>query len=261
MSMSDTHAKIEIVRGPYVLVAPNGARRGPSDHPELPVSIDQIVETAGACFAAGAHGLHLHIRDKQGQHSLDARQYLETMAELQRAVPEMDVQITTEAAGVFEVAAQLACLEEVQPGWASISVREIARSPEMAPRVYGLCAEQGTRVQHILYDAEDAALLTQWQKVGIVRDGQVDRLLVLGRYTSGQQSSPTDLDKFPTDVSPWMVCAFGAQEHACLAYAARRGGDVRVGFENSLTDQNRNLWKDNAASVTALVAMLEGAVE
>ncbi|WP_254437904.1 3-keto-5-aminohexanoate cleavage protein [Ruegeria arenilitoris] len=259
--MSDTRIKTETSRRPYVLVAPNGARRGRSDHPELPVSIDQIVDTARACFEAGAQGLHLHIRDKQGQHSLDAGQYLETMTELRRSVPGMDVQITTEAAGLFDVPAQLTCLEQVRPSWASVSVREIARAPELAPRVYELCAEQETRVQHILYDADDAALLAQWQKVGIVRDGQVDRILVLGRYSSGQQSSPKDLDQFPTGTSPWMVCAFGAQEHACLVHAARRGGDVRVGFENSLTDQNGNLWKDNAASVTALIAMLEGAVE
>ncbi|MFY2826396.1 3-keto-5-aminohexanoate cleavage protein [Ruegeria sp. MALMAid1280] len=259
--MSDTQTKTETARRPYVLVAPNGARRGRSDHPELPVSIDQIVETARTCFEAGAHGLHLHIRDMRGQHSLDAGQYLETMAELRRVVPEMDVQITTEAAGLFDVPTQLACLEQVRPGWASVSVREIARAPELASRVYGLCAEQGTRVQHILYDAEDAALLVQWREAGVVRDGQLDRLLVLGRYTSDQQSSPQDLDQFPQAASPWMVCAFGALEHACLAHATRYGGDVRVGFENSLTDQDGNLWKDNAASVTALVAMLERAVE
>lgn len=259
--MSDTRIENKPIRRPYVLVAPNGARRGRSDHPELPVSIDQIVATASACFRAGADGLHLHIRDKQGRHSLDAGQYLETMSELRRVVPEMDIQITTEAAGVFDVPAQFACLEKVRPGWASVSVREIARELELASRVYGLCADQGTRVQHILYDADDAALLSQWQNDGIVRDGQVDRILVLGRYTSGQQSSPKDLDQFPVGTSPWMVCAFGAQEHACLVYAARRGGDVRVGFENSLTDQNGNQWKDNAASVSALIAMLEGAVE
>lgn len=257
--MSETQSNPETGRYPYILVAPNGARLGRPDHADLPVSTDQILQTARACFAAGADGLHLHIRDKRGQHSLDAGRYLETMAELRRVVPEMDIQITTEAAGMFDVGAQFACLQNVRPQWASISVREIARAPELAPRVYGLCAEQGTRVQHILYDAEDAALLTQWRKAGIVRDEQSDRLLVLGRYATGQQSTPHDLDQFPGDASAWMVCAFGLQEHACLEYAARRGGDVRVGFENSLTDHNGNIWENNAASVSALVAMLEGA--
>ncbi|WP_170381291.1 3-keto-5-aminohexanoate cleavage protein [Ruegeria atlantica] len=255
--MSDMRSKIR----PYILVAPTGARRGPVDHPNLPVSTDQIVEAAKASFDAGANGLHLHVRDSNGLHSLDDGLYLETMAELRAAVPEMDIQITTEAAGTFDVPAQFACLERVRPEWASISVREIARAPEWAERVYGLCAEQDTRVQHILYDSEDAALLAQWQKAGTVRVGQSERIFVLGRYTAGQQSAPQDLDHFPKTKSPWMVCAFGAQEHACLTYAARQGGNVRVGFENSLTDEDGNLWKNNAASVSALVATLERAVK
>lgn len=251
--MSDTRTR----RFPYILVAPNGARRETADHLMLPVSTDQIVDTAIRCFAAGANGLHLHIRDAQGRHSLDAGQYLETMAELRQVVPSMDIQITTEAAGMFDVETQHRCLRDVKPKWVSMSVREIAREPALAPLVYSLCAEQGTRVQHILYDAKDAALLSRWRDAGIVRPEQTDRLLVLGRYESGQESAPRDLDQFPSEATPWMVCAFGAVEHACLAHAAHRGGDVRVGFENSLTDREGTVWNDNAASVSALVAMLE----
>ncbi|MCA0926858.1 BKACE family enzyme [Ruegeria profundi] len=259
--MSDSRSEKQSARRPYVMVAPTGARRGRTDHPALPVSIDQIVETGRACFQAGANGLHLHIRDAEGRHSLDPARYVETVAALRRAVPELELQITTEAAGVYDVPAQIDCLEKVCPDWASVSIREIARSPDLADRVYGLCAAQGTRIQHILYDSEDAALLAEWTKAGIVREEQTECIFVLGRYAAGQQSCPHDLDQFPKGQSPWMVCAFGPQEHACLTYAAKQGGDVRVGFENSLTDENGNFWKDNAASVSALVAMLERAVK
>ena len=155
------------------------------------------------------------------------------------------------------MAAQLACLRDVRPDWASVSVREVSRSPDLAPKLYALCKDQGTQVQHILYDAEDAELLAHWQQDGTVRPGQADRLLVLGRYTTNQQSCPDDLNAFPPAASDWMVCAFGTGEHACLQESARRGADLRVGFENSLTDQNGTAWADNAASVAALVAALE----
>ncbi|WP_298848567.1 3-keto-5-aminohexanoate cleavage protein [uncultured Ruegeria sp.] len=241
---------------PYILVAPNGARRSRRDHPALPVTTDEIVRAARNCHAASANGVHLHVRDADGNHTLDAGLYGETLAELQRAVPEMDVQITTEAAGVFDVPSQFECLQQVQPEWASISVREIARDSDLVPRVYALCADQGTRVQHILYDMEDVRLLENWQAEGVVKADQTDRLLVLGRYSDGQQSVPSDLDVFPSSPHNWMVCAFGAQEHVCLAETARRGGDVRVGFENSLTAPDGTSWADNAASVAALVETL-----
>ena len=54
-----------------------------------------------------------------------------------------------------------------------------------------------------------------------------------------------------------MVCAFGPREHDCLIRAAELGGDLRVGFENSLTDASGRPWRDNADSVRALVARIE----
>lgn len=245
---------------PFVMVAPNGARRSSADHPALPVTIPQIVETAASCRAAGADALHLHVRDTDGRHSLDAGLYLETIGELAAQVPDLQVQITTEAAGMFDVPAQLDCLARVRPQWASIALREIAREPRLAPRLYALCAEQGTEIQHILYDTDDIALLADWQAQGIVPAGQSGVLFVLGRYSAGQRSSPADLDPFRRampDATDWMVCAFGPQEHACLLAAARAGGRLRVGFENSLTDSRGHPHPDNAASVAALRSLLE----
>lgn len=242
------------------MVAPNGARRGQADHPTLPVTTGQIVATAQACARAGAAALHLHVRDTDGRHSLDPGRYRETISELATAVPTLRIQITTEAAGCFDVATQLECLKQVRPGWASISVREIARDPDLAARVYATCADQGTEVQHILYDTDDISRLLCWQSDGTVRPGQEAVLFVLGLYAPGQVSAPNDLAPFRAalpSLRNWMVCAFGPQEHACLLAAARNGGQLRVGFENSLTDHRNKPHPNNAASVAALRSLLE----
>jgi len=247
---------------PFIMVAPNGARRGKVDHPALPITTDDIVATATACHAAGADALHLHVRDAQGAHTLDADRYLEALAALEAVLPDMPVQITTESAGVFDVAAQLTCLQDVKPRWASISVREIARSPDLADSVYGTCAENDTKVQHIIYNTDDIALLADWRAQGSVRPNQSVVIFVLGRYTQGQISNPNDLAPFLEhwhSGAPWMVCAFGQQEHQCLTHAARHGGTLRVGFENNMTDAHGRPYADNAASVAALCALLAGA--
>jgi len=245
---------------PFLMVAPNGARRSRADHPAVPVTTDQIAANALACATAGADALHLHVRDDDGRHSLDAGRYREALAEIAARAPALRLQIATEAGGIFDVADQLACLKAVKPGWASISVREIARDPALAAQVYGTCADLGTEVQHILYDTDDIALLNRWQAEGKVRPDQTAVIFVLGRYTPGQASSPDDLQPF-RDAMPkaagWMVCAFGSQEHACLLAAARAGGALRVGFENSLNDHCNRPHPDNAASVAALRSLLE----
>jgi uncharacterized protein (DUF849 family) len=253
-----TGKKDKTMARPYILVAPNGARRMQSDHSALPITLTQIVDCARDCHDAGADGIHVHVREDDGEHSLDAGRYNEVIRELAQQVPGMGVQITTESAGVFDVPEQLACLEQVAPAWASISVREVARRPDLADQLYGLCADQGTRVQHILYDAADAAQLKQWQEAGIVRASQAERILVLGQYAGGIYATPEDLDTRAPQGGAWAVCAVGPQEHACLLRAAGMGADLRVGFENSLTDAQGTPWQSNAESVAALVAQLEG---
>lgn len=245
---------------PFIMVAPTGARRMKPAHAALPITMDEIIHTAISCHASGADALHLHVRDDDGLHSLDAGRYLETIAELAGLLPDMPVQITTEAGGIFDVSAQLECLQAVKPQWASISVREIDKSPDLADAVYGACADNGTKVQHILYGADDVGLYMQRRAEGIIRPEQADVIYVLGRYSTNQTSSPADLQPFLSTehlAENWMVCAFGPDEHACLADAAQRGGTLRVGFENSITDKDGKTHANNAASVAALCRLLE----
>ena len=55
------------------MVAPNGARKTKKDHPNLPISISEIVEEAFNCFHKGANAIHAHVRDKKGESGYDAR--------------------------------------------------------------------------------------------------------------------------------------------------------------------------------------------
>ena len=49
-----------------ITVAPTGAETTKADCPQLPTTLEELVETAVACEAAGAAMIHLHIRD--GEH-------------------------------------------------------------------------------------------------------------------------------------------------------------------------------------------------
>ena len=103
-------------RLPVVLaVAPNGAYKTPRDHPQLPVTRDALVACAIACRDAGASLLHLHVRDAEGRHLLDANAYRDTTAAIRRAVGDaLVVQITTEAAGRYERHAQMAVVRDAR---------------------------------------------------------------------------------------------------------------------------------------------------
>ena len=240
-----------------LMVAPNGARKGKADHPRLPLSPAELAETARACAAAGATAIHVHVRDGEGRHTLDADTYRAAIAAI-RDVTDIRIQITTESAGIFDVGAQIDCLALGLAPEASVALREIERDPARLAEAYRVAEAAGTEVQHIIYAPEDLTRLIGYLDAGTIPARFTSVLFVLGRYTDGQRSSPEDLDPFLDGLGQapltWSVCAFGAREQHCLLHALRKGGNARIGFENNTIAPDGEPFPDNAAAVAALVS-------
>jgi 3-keto-5-aminohexanoate cleavage enzyme len=245
------------------MVAPNGARRTTADHPALPVTIPQIVETAKACVAAGAAGIHAHVRNDEQIHVLDAGLYNELIVELARAVPDMAIQITTEAVGRYSPDQQRAVVRAVMPAMVSVGLREMAPGDDTAEagRFYRWAHEAGIAVQHILYEPNELSQLFGLIENGVIPESGLQCLFVLGRYARDQESDPLDLLAFldtlkMSDISAdWAVCAFGRNETATLAAAFAAGGKARVGFENSLWNADGSVAADNAERVREIATL------
>lgn len=251
----------DIAELPSIMVAPTGARRTKVDHPALPMSVTEIVETAAACFAAGAGAIHAHVRAENGAHSLDAEHYTALMTALRARVPDMQVQISTEAVGIYTAPEQMALVYALKPDFVSVALREIlpeGGAEAVAAGFYRWCTDEGVAVQHILYDAADVLHLSALQKRGVIPLSRLSVIYVLGRYAVDQESSLDDLLPFlaaaETFLQPpdWMVCAFGQGETECLAAALAKGGKARVGFENSLWHGDGRLASSNEDRVAAI---------
>jgi uncharacterized protein (DUF849 family) len=223
-----------------VCVAPTGARRTKADHPSLPVTLDELATDAAECLAAGARVLHLHVRDGEGRHTLDAARYRRAISGLhERVGNEMIIQVTTEAIGAYRPEDQTALVRDLRPAAISIAVGEIMpdQSAESAAReFFSWAAGEGIGIQHIVFSADEARQLVSLSERRTVGDAP-HALFVLGRYTRDLESDPRDLLAFlqvwPGEW-PWTMCAFGKAESACAAAAIALGGHVRVGFENNL---------------------------
>jgi uncharacterized protein (DUF849 family) len=249
--MSDFYSQPLIITS-----APNGAYKQPADHAQVPLTATHLALTAMACLEAGASMLHLHIRDAQGRHSLDVTSYREALAAVRSAVGDaMVLQVTSEAAKVYEAPAQIAMVRALRPEAVSVGLREVdqaAIGEAGLADFFGWLVREKVMTQVILYDVAD---LRRWQDLrarGIVPEAPWFLLFVLGRYSAGQTSNPTDVVPFVhahTTGEPWAVCAFGTTEHACVSAAAALGGHVRVGFENNLYLKNGAIAPDNAALV------------
>lgn len=255
---------------PRLMVAPNGARRGKADHPGLPIELDEVVETAVACHKIGAGGIHMHVRDQDGRHSLDVGLYREALDAVESAVPGFFVQVTSESAGVFGPEAQMKMIRDLRPKSVSLALSELMRSPNdktTAKRFYAWAEDNGIRIHHIAYSPAELSHIFQCVDDGTLPGPELQLQLVLGSYAGTAPSNPADIDGYQvmidarqTDLSlDWMMCAFGASETACLVETARRGGKLRVGFENSLWNADGSLARDNAERVAEVVTALAAA--
>jgi uncharacterized protein (DUF849 family) len=224
----------------------------------------EIARCAAACHAAGAAVIHVHVRDAQGRHILDADLYREATAAIRREVGQgLVIQATTEAVGRYTPAEQMALVRNLRPEAVSMAIRELipdSGAEQEAASFLAWLSREPVAPQLILYSAEDLAHFDDLRRRSVVPDAFTDVLYVLGRYTKDQQSTPRDLVPFlaadGTRYS-WTVCAFGQREHACAVTAAGMGGHIRVGFENNLHLKDGTLAPDNAALVANVAAAVQ----
>jgi len=247
-----------------VAVAPNGGRRTRSDHPALPMTTAEVAETASACADAGAAMIHVHVRDGRGRHLLDADVYRQATDAIRAAVGDrLVVQVTSESLGIYSPAQQIDVIRRARPQAVSLGLRELVPDGDAETAFADLMRWIGTEriaPQIILYSPEEAIRLAGLRSRGLLFANDVPVLFVLGRYTPGQVSLPSDLLPFLAPAMPtfrhWSVCAFGRREAACVVAAALLGGHVRVGFENNLLLPDGTLAGSNADLVRQVVGTL-----
>src|SRR5688572_23747162 len=80
--------------GTLITVAPTGAEHAKADVPQLPTTLEELVDTARRCEAAGASLIHLHIRDGEHAPTLDGGRLREAVDAV-RSETDLVVQLST----------------------------------------------------------------------------------------------------------------------------------------------------------------------
>lgn len=236
--------------------APNGARRGKTDHTALPVTPDELAVCAAGVADAGASILHLHVRDEQGRHTLDPERYRAAIGAIRDRVGErLIIQVTTEACGTYTATQQMDVVRELEPEAVSLALKELCPDDASESGAAGFFAwinDNGVMPQYILYGSDDVRRFTDLRQRGVIPDAWPFVLLVLGRYSDSTTGDPgllaTWVAGLQQDVT-WMACCFGPTESIAVGECARLNGHARVGFENNLVLPDGSMAADNAALV------------
>lgn len=243
-----------MTRTVFIAVAPNGARHTKESHSGIPISPRELADTAVSCAEAGAAMIHLHVRDKNGRHSLEPDHYRPAMREIRQAVgDEMLIQVTSEAADVYTSDDQMRLIGELAPAGVSVAIREIfADDEDAAARFLDVLSQHGALVQYILYDCADVRRFRKLVDSGVIPGQRHSVLLVHGRFANvGEEDLQTYEAELDSETS-WMACAFGPDSFDLLANAASRGGHIRIGFENGWYLPDGSVAANNASLVKAI---------
>jgi uncharacterized protein (DUF849 family) len=240
-----------------ITVAPTGAEKAKADVPALPVTLDEIVDTAMACEAAGAAMVHVHIRDERAQPTLDRGRLRETVAAL-RERTGLVVQLSTGGSVHDPYDARLAVLD-VEPDACSLTCGTVNFGTEIFANPWPFMAELYTRARAAevvpefeLFDLGHVAGLNRLlDTFGPPYGGHVHCDLVMGvpgGMPATLQALVAAVGMLPVG-STWSATGVGRRTVPVALAALSAGGHLRVGMEDTLTFAPGQPVRDNAQLV------------
>jgi len=246
-----------------VTVAPTGAESDKSDVPALPVTLDELVDTARACEAAGASMIHVHIRDDRAEPTLDPARLKDTVAALRDAT-DLVVQLSTGGSVHDPFEDRLAVLD-AEPDACSLTCgtvnfgREVFLNPwPFMVELYQRTQEREIVPEFELFDlGHVTAMKRLLDKYGPPYGGHVHCDLVMG-VPGGMPGTAAALVAAVADLpaeATWSATGIGRTSVTVAMAALAAGGHLRVGMEDTLTYGPGEPVRDNAQLVERAAAL------
>ncbi len=236
-------------------VTPNGPW-GKDVHPGLPVSADELIDELRECFAAGATGVHLHVRDDAGAETLDPVVVNETCRRVREIAGDgVEIGLTTGAWIVPDRADRIAMIRE----WEGVDCATVNLSEDGFELVMAAMLETGTGIDVGLWSPAEmprllaSGLLPRAARVSIELDPGEPYYLAGPPEEVAQRVN--DLLDEAGSTCPRLTHGMNDWTWPLVRDAFRRGHDTRVGFEDSVLLPDGSTATTNADLVRAAVAL------
>jgi len=210
-------------------------------NPHLPVTPEEIAETAVRCREAGASIIHVHARDEAGKPTLDP----DVFAHIHQLISQRTdiiVQISTGGRAGMDTEARAEAVRRIQPELASLTTgslnfpdRVYLNPFDVIEHLARAMKEAGTKPEMEIFEP---GMITN--ALALVEKGLVTPPLhfdfVLGNRgsLSATAKSLVFLSESIPPNSTWTVAAIGRHQLPMAVLAIGMGGHVRVGLEDNL---------------------------
>jgi 3-keto-5-aminohexanoate cleavage enzyme len=260
--------RMTISRHPRTLitVAPTGAETAKSDFPALPTTLEELVDTAVRCEAAGAAMIHLHIRDADHQPTLDPARLRDAVSAV-RDQTTLVVQLST-GGSVHDPLDERLKVLDAQPDSCSLTMGttnfgdDVFLNPwPFVTELYQQARDREVVPEFELFDLGHVASLHRLlDAFGLPYGERVHCDLVMG--VPGGMPGTADalvaaVQALPPATTSWSATGIGRTALAVAFASLSKGGHLRVGMEDTLSLARRVPVTHNAELVSRAASLCE----
>jgi uncharacterized protein (DUF849 family) len=226
-----------------ITLAPTGAETAKTDAPALPVTLEELVDTARAAEQHGAAVIHVHVRDDTASPTLDLIRLRETVSAL-RAETDLVIQLSTGGAVSDSESDRLRVLDAA-PDAASCTMGTVnfgrdvfANRWDFIVALHQAMQERGIIAEYEIFDIGQLDSLRRLlDRHGPPHGGHVHCDLVMG-VPGGMPGRAETLVMAMSSLPPgatFSATGVGRTTLPVMLSALAAGGHLRVGMEDTLT--------------------------
>lgn len=250
--------------GTLITIAPTGAETAKADVPQLPTTLDELVETARRCEAAGAGLIHIHVRDREHKPTLDAA-YLRDAVVAVREATDLVVQLST-GGSVHDPLEKRLTVLDADPDSCSLTCGttnfgdDVFLNPwGFMVDLYRLAQEREVVPEFELFELGHVhALRRLIDMCGLPFGGRVHVDFVTGvpgAMPGTVEALLAGVAMLPAEVTSWSAAGIGRSHLPIMAAALAAGGHLRVGMEDNLFLARGQVAQHNAEFVERAATM------
>ncbi|MFC4336938.1 BKACE family enzyme [Salininema proteolyticum] len=231
--------------GGIITVAPTGAEVSKADFPPLPVTLDELVDTAVSCEEAGASIIHVHIRGEDALPTLDLGRLTDTVDAL-RSATDLVVQLSTGGAVTDPESDRLRVLD-ARPDMASCTMGTVNFGDavfmnrwDFITELHKSMRDKGVVPEYEIFDLGHLTNLARLlDKHGLPHGGHVHVDFVLGVPGGASGDAPTvtamadAVRRYLPEGTTFSATGIGRTTMPVMLTSVAAGGHLRVGMEDT----------------------------
>lgn len=254
-----------------ITVATTGAWPKKENNPNVPMTPAEIAEDVYACWQAGAAVAHLHMRDENGEGTMDKERFAETVRLLHENHPDCDILINMTTSGALAATDddRMAHVRELRPDMASYDCGSMnwmhagvfLNTPAFLEQLGKNMQEWNVKPEIEAFDPGMIANAAYYLKKGVLKaplhfqfcmgcangiPGSIKNLLFMKETMD--QLCPG---------STWSCFGVGQSAMDMLYAAVPLGGHIRVGMEDNIMYSKGKLAESNRQFVERAVRVIK----